>query len=232
MRQWLVLLGLALILFGCGGDEEDPRLGILEGTLEETQVELGKTRVELGEIQIELGKAQLELEQAKEGLDKAQLELERVKEGLDKTQLELEEAELELAEAQESVQEAEDLVDKFERLRIVKIVDEQFDVPAARFVPFKFTVPSFEEASVIGDFRGKGNDNLITVMLFEELQYLKWKDGQVANLVFGSGRVMNGKIDVDLEAEGIYYLVFSNLESNFFNREVTSEVSLFYFVPK
>ena len=65
MKQWLVLLGLAVILFGCGGDEEDPRLGILEEMLEETQVELGKTRAELSKVQVELEQAKEEVAGAK-----------------------------------------------------------------------------------------------------------------------------------------------------------------------
>ena len=75
MRQWLVLLGLALILFACGGDgdeeeevvKDDARLGLLEEGLEETQSELEKAKSELD-------KTQAELEQEKEKIAEAERE--------------------------------------------------------------------------------------------------------------------------------------------------------------
>ncbi|MCH8290272.1 hypothetical protein IH992_04110 [Candidatus Poribacteria bacterium] len=54
MRRWFIWLGLALILFGCGGDEEDDsRLNLLEEELAEAQSELEKAKEEAAIVERE-----------------------------------------------------------------------------------------------------------------------------------------------------------------------------------
>jgi len=55
---------------------------------------------------------------------------------------------------------------------------------------------------------GSGND--IKVFLFDQVNFLNWKNGHDAPSIYSSGQVTAGKINLPFKQSGTYYLVFDN----------------------
>jgi hypothetical protein len=104
------------------------------------------------------------------------------------------------------------------------LVKDPIVVEPQHYVFIRFTVPE-GGARVVGRFRasgGSGND--IEVYILDEDAFENFRNGHRASTYYNSGRVTVGKINVHLEEEGTYYLVFSNTFSLFSNKVVNARV--------
>jgi hypothetical protein len=90
-----------------------------------------------------------------------------------------------------------------------------------------------QDARVVGSFRasgGSGND--VQVVLAEESEWENWVNGHEARVLYSTGRITTGKIDVPIAEAGTYYLAFSNAFSTFSEKDVFAEVELRYLTPR
>ncbi|MDH4223814.1 MAG: M48 family metalloprotease, partial [candidate division Zixibacteria bacterium] len=65
---------------------------------------------------------------------------------------------------------------------------------------------------------GSGND--IQVFLFDQVNFLNWKNGHEASSIYSSGQVTAGKINLPFKQSGTYYLVFDNRFSSLTSKSV------------
>ncbi len=73
---------------------------------------------------------------------------------------------------------------------------------------------------------GSGND--VQVVLAAEDEHVNWKNGHVAKVLYSSGKITIGTLDVPISRSGIYYLAISNTFSAVSTKSVLSEVVLTY----
>jgi len=115
-----------------------------------------------------------------------------------------------------------------------KLFSGQIVVRAGQHVYRKFNIdPSrMQDVRVVGSFQasgGSGND--IQVVLAEESEFENWKNRHEAHVLYSTGQITTGKIDVPITQTGTYYLVFSNAFSLVSDKDVFTEIELRY-APK
>jgi hypothetical protein len=73
---------------------------------------------------------------------------------------------------------------------------------------------------------GSGND--VEVLLADEDNFTNWRNRHPAQVLYQSGKVTVGEIDVPINTPGNYYLVFNNAFSAFAAKTVEANVELRY----
>jgi len=198
---------LVLAVFGCGNDVEE-QIDVLTQDLAEIKAEQQGLRQELNRV--EAGQQGLQ-----QGIEEMDQDLNAKVDALGNRVNHLETGEP--PPPVSSCKEDTVIVGKFPSV----------SVSPGSFTPFKVEFPRTANAAKIsGDFVSQGGDGLITVFIFDADNYRDWSDGRGGVPLFRSGRVTRGSINVDLPQPGIYYLVFSNLESTFLVRSVTADIVL------
>ena len=114
-----------------------------------------------------------------------------------------------------------------------KLLSGEYVVKAGeyRHVTFTFNPEKMENARVIGRFHasgGSGND--IEAVLADESEFENWVNADEARVLYSTGKITNGKIDVPITQPGTYYLVFSNVFSLLADKEVSADIELRYLV--
>jgi uncharacterized OB-fold protein len=119
------------------------------------------------------------------------------------------------------------------------ITDSSFSVKPGGFSFYKFVVPSGAlNATVRGELNsaavpvrnsnGPANED-VEVYLLSDAAFVVWRNGYSAGAEYESGRITQGKVDVQLPAgAGVYYLVFSNRFSPQTAKLVHANLLLFY----
>lgn len=112
-----------------------------------------------------------------------------------------------------------------------KLTSGQLVVRAGRYFRTKFTVDTekMQDVRVVGSFHasgGSGSD--IQAVLAEESEFENWINGHQARVLYSTGKITNGKIDVQITQPGIYILAFSNTFSPLTDKDVFAEVELRY----
>jgi hypothetical protein len=98
---------------------------------------------------------------------------------------------------------------------------------------WRFTVePSMTRVHVVGQFQasgGAGNDTEVIVADWGECQ--NWINGHQAQVLYASGKVTTGSLDVSISQAGTYCLAFSNKMALMSAKTVSGNISLQYSVP-
>jgi hypothetical protein len=98
---------------------------------------------------------------------------------------------------------------------------------------WKFEVsPTMTNAHVTGEFHasgGSGNDIEATVAEWDECE--NWINGHQANVLYASGKVTNGALDVPIRQAGTYCLACSNKMGLLSGKTVSGIVALQYLLP-
>lgn len=114
-----------------------------------------------------------------------------------------------------------------------KMFSGQLIVRAGNYVYRKFTVsPTMRDVRVVGSFHasgGSGHD--IQAVLAEESEFENWINGHQAQVLYSTGQITNGKIDVYITQPGTYFLAFNNKFSLVTDKDVFAEVELSYKTP-
>ena len=87
-------------------------------------------------------------------------------------------------------------------------------------------------AHVVGSFHasgGFGNDIEAVVAKWSECE--NWLNGHQSQVLYDSGKVTNGSMDVPLTEAGTYCLAFSNKMALLSGKTVTGDIALRYLVP-
>lgn len=111
------------------------------------------------------------------------------------------------------------------------LVPESFTMPAGKVLETRFTVDlaTMKNPRVTGRFNasgGSGND--VQVVLASEDDYTNWKNGHEAKVLYGSGKITVGQLDVAIPSSGTYYLAFSNTFSAMSAKTVLADIKLTY----
>jgi hypothetical protein len=114
-----------------------------------------------------------------------------------------------------------------------KLFSGSLEIGARQIRWVNFTVPqNGRDAQINGAFRafgGQGND--IVVIVTNDLEFENWKNGNVARLLYNSGKVTNGVVAVQGLAPGQYVLAFENRFSALSRKQVTGDITLTCSVP-
>jgi hypothetical protein len=109
----------------------------------------------------------------------------------------------------------------------------QVTVSPLRSFYWKFDVsPTMVNARVIGNFHtsgGSGDDIEATVAEWGQCE--NWMKGHTAQILYASGKVTNGVLDVPVRQAGSYCLAFSNQMSLLSSKNVSGDVALRYLTP-
>lgn len=105
-----------------------------------------------------------------------------------------------------------------------KLVPDEFVVKPGLIRYWKFTVGS--SAQVIGGFRAQGGSrNDIEAIVAEWDECENWLNGNGARVLYSSGKVTNGKLNVSLRS-GEYCVAFSNRMSAVSAKEIAAAIEL------
>ena len=112
------------------------------------------------------------------------------------------------------------------------LLDGQTVVSAGqtRYWTFETSAAAFSSPRVVGSFEasgGMGND--IETAIGEWAECENWINGHRARLLYSSGRVTAGNLDVSIPRPGRYCLAFSNRMSLFSGKTIAGIISLRYF---
>jgi|SRR5579871_1051594 len=106
-------------------------------------------------------------------------------------------------------------------------------VPPLQYQYWKFEVSgSAVNAHVVGNFHaagGMGND--IETVVAEWGQCENWLNGHQAQVLYASGKVTNGVLDVRIRQPGTYCLAFSNKMALLSAKTISGNIALQYLVP-
>jgi hypothetical protein len=94
------------------------------------------------------------------------------------------------------------------------------------------TSPTMTNAHLKGEFHasgGSGNDIEAIVAEWDECE--NWINGHQAHVLYASGKVTNGALDVPLSQAGTYCLAFSNKMGLISGKTVSGSVALQYLLP-
>jgi hypothetical protein len=94
------------------------------------------------------------------------------------------------------------------------------------------TSPTMTNAHLAGEFHasgGTGNDIEAIVAQWDECE--NWINGHQAHVLYSSGKVTNGALDVPIPQAGTYCLAFSNKMALLSEKRVSESVTLQYLVP-
>lgn len=106
-----------------------------------------------------------------------------------------------------------------------KLVPEEFVVKpgAVRYWTFSVNGPT----NISGRFRASGgNQKDIEVVIAEWGECENWINGNQASVLYQSGRVTNGHINVNIVESGKYCIGFSNRMSIFSSKEVAAAIQI------
>lgn len=112
------------------------------------------------------------------------------------------------------------------------IVDTSFTLAPGESRDYFFSVDLFsqEDVTVRGDFTASGESNSeINVAVMTETEFLLWQTLGSATMVYESGAVASGELNLSLSETGSYRLVYSNVSDMAVEKSVTASVSIFYF---
>jgi len=103
------------------------------------------------------------------------------------------------------------------------VADDTLQVQAAGMAWYEFTVDTtiMKNCQLKGEFvasGGAGND--IKADIFDQVNFLNWKNGHAASSLYSSGQVTAAKVDLPMSQSGIYYLTFDNRFSLFTNKAI------------
>ena len=76
-----------------------------------------------------------------------------------------------------------------------------------------------------GDFREAGNTDFYTYV-FDDLNFQNWAASADSKAIYSSGKVVVGKISLNIAIPGTYYVVFSNKHSLFTSKNVEAAIYL------
>lgn len=102
-----------------------------------------------------------------------------------------------------------------------EIVNEMFEVPAASYKYFSFTLNT--TANVSGKFEASGGSNDIDCLLVDEDEFINFENGNAFRVFYQSNYTTRGKFNKRLSA-GTYYLIFNNSKAMVTNKIVTAEI--------
>jgi hypothetical protein len=112
----------------------------------------------------------------------------------------------------------------------VLLDDDRFAVAAGSSRVLSVTLSvEMESPRLIGSFRaygGLGND--ILVYVFDDENYINWRNGHNAGHLYYSGRVTTGSFELPLLEDGTYHIVYCNIISITASKEVDTTVTLEY----
>ena len=109
------------------------------------------------------------------------------------------------------------------------LVNETITVrPAGHYnIVFFVNVSSMRDVRVVGSFKASGAlGNDIKALIMDDIAYINWVNGHSVPVLYSSGQVTIGNIDVPIMSSGTYHLVFSNEFSIFSSKSVSTEVDL------
>ncbi len=87
-------------------------------------------------------------------------------------------------------------------------------------------------ARVIGSFHASGGfGNDIETVLAEWDQCENWLNGHQAHVLYASGKVTNGVLDVPIQQAGTYCLAFSNKMALVSSKTVSGDIALRSMIP-
>ena len=113
------------------------------------------------------------------------------------------------------------------------LLSDSVMVLALQYQYWKFEVStSAVNAHIVGNFHtagGVGND--IEAVVAEWGQCENWLNGHQAQVLYASGKVTNGTMDVPIRQPGTYCLAFSNKMSLVSAKTVSGNINLQYLLP-
>jgi predicted Zn-dependent protease len=103
------------------------------------------------------------------------------------------------------------------------LVDDTLQIQAAGMAWYEFAVDTavMKKCQLKGEFMaygGAGND--IKADIFDQVNFLNWKNGHAVSSIYSSGQVTAGKVDLPMNSSGVYYLTFDNRFSLFTNKAI------------
>jgi len=106
-------------------------------------------------------------------------------------------------------------------------------VPSLQVQYWEFEIsPTMTNAHLVGSFHasgGSGNDIEAAVASWGECE--NWINGHQAQVLYASGKVTNGTLDVPIRQAGTYCLAFSNKMALLSPKTVSGSVELQYLLP-
>lgn len=111
----------------------------------------------------------------------------------------------------------------------LNLVNGTITVSAGKHYDVSFTIDAsrMQNAVVSGSFAvsgGSGNDVIAFIM--DDVAYTNWGHGHSVNVLYNSGQVTTGVINVPIATSGQYYLIYSNTFSTFSSKQVSTKVDL------
>jgi hypothetical protein len=142
---------------------------------------------------------------------------------------ELAEKERELAESEETIQILEQgLWDNLHAPQSQPVAKGVLKIAAGSHSESAFTVTAaMSNARLTGSFREVGGTALY-VYVFDNLNFVNWSAGGDSTVLYNSGKVVVGEIDVGIRSPGMYHLVFSNTHSWVTEKNVDAAVDLWF----
>jgi hypothetical protein len=113
----------------------------------------------------------------------------------------------------------------------LKLASGQLVVPALKYhyVRFQVDPAQMQQARVFGSFRASGGSrNDIEALVLDEDQFKTFSSRQQTHVLYNSGKITEGQINVRISQAGTYYFVFSNIFSLISTKYVFAEVELRY----
>lgn len=107
------------------------------------------------------------------------------------------------------------------------IISSPFTVGAGQMYYVRFNVP--KSARLVGRFQvagGSGND--AEAIITDEDSFENWKNGHQPRVLYQSGKVTVGNIDVPITQTGTYYIAFNNQFSVVSSKTVNANITLQY----
>lgn len=97
------------------------------------------------------------------------------------------------------------------------------------YYDLSFTVDAgrMRDARVTGSFTasgGSGND--IKVLIMDDMTFTNWKNKHQVSLLYNSGQMTIGNLNVPITASGTYHLVFDNTFSTVSSKQVATRINL------
>jgi hypothetical protein len=119
------------------------------------------------------------------------------------------------------------------RMIFVDVVSGKYGLAAgeSRYWTISVDPQSMHRTHLIGSFKvSEGPEDEIQVVLAEQGEFNKWKNGRQANLLYFGDHMTGGSPDISLPAPGTYILAFRNTSPTA-NKEATADLKLRYLAP-
>ena len=104
-------------------------------------------------------------------------------------------------------------------------------IPPFGYQAYLVSIPSrATNITLKGNLTASGDfiDQSIVVLVMDEKAFINWKDRNVMEVYYDSGRLIESSFEVQLPAGGSYYLVLDNTFSKFESKRVDIKAELIY----